>query len=158
MCLDSTVKKRQWMAFLFGLSLIMGLGCTKLYLGIVNHRPIGFLIFFVIVALLSLFVVVRPGLSRTSALGKKLLGAAERRFSWAKESSRAPSYQEEDLFYAVAIFGVTPVIGSELGSSIGDPTTLLNAPNSTSGGCGGEGGCGGGCGGGGCGGGCGGCG
>ena len=135
---------------------LLALGGTKLVLGILHAKPIGFLVLLLALSLILALVLLRPPL--TTALGRAFLASMRQRLAWMKTNSRPNS----DPGLAVALFGLAAVAGVAglIGFHQAFAGTERNAGDS-SGGCGG-GGCGGsdsgGGDGGGGGGGCGGCG
>jgi uncharacterized protein (TIGR04222 family) len=53
-------KERTWKAFWVTLFLILGLGGLKLYLGLINYHPVGFLILLLIILPIILWIVLKP--------------------------------------------------------------------------------------------------
>jgi len=127
--------------------LLFAFGATKLMVGEMRHRPVGyltaFLILTAILALIRWFAVDRRTLGGHAALADARTGAERLRL--------APTTGETDL--AVALFGTTVLIGSgwsdfhELRSASSGGGGSSSSDGGGSSGCGG-----GGCGGGGCGG------
>lgn len=153
-------KVRGRLALLAGLILLTSVAGTKIYFGISLFKPVTFLIILMIAAIITHIIVLTR--TQRTTLARRLLATAQKRFRWSKSSPSA-FHNNDDLVYAVALYGMLPVVGTELGTVIDDPKLFDNASNMSNGGCGGagcSGGGGGGCsGGGGCGGGgCGGCG
>lgn len=143
------------MSFWTALSVIAGFGGTKLVLGISRSKPVGFLVLELIVSLVVLLLALRPWAPKPTRLGYQYLKRLKKHFGWMQEHlSKKNHYTGIDPVFAVAIFGVSPLIGSPLFDPFGQ--AFRTGSTSTGSGCGG--GCSGGGGGGGCGGGCGGCG
>ncbi len=142
-------RSRIWLIFGSFLLVIVGVGGTKLYLGLTYGRPVLFLIILIIVSVNVLYSALNPK-GIPTALGRQYLQRLEEHFGWLRESIKERRTQEGiDPAFALAVFGIG-VFGS---SALYQPFSKAFPANSA-----GSGGCGGGCGGGGCGGGCGGCG
>lgn len=146
---------RTKIAFWTALSVISGVGGTKLVLGISRSKSVGFLVLELIVSLIVLLVALKPWAPKPTRLGYQYLKRLKKHFGWMQEHlSKKNHYTGIDPVFAVAIFGVSPLIGSPLFDPFGQ--AFRTGSTGTGSGCGG--GCSGGGGGGGCGGGCGGCG
>lgn len=172
---DKEVKQYRWLVFILAIMLIRTVGITKTKLGITNGKPVVFLILLQIAALVALYFTIKPLSHRVTYLGRQLLKKMKIRFEWVlNESDQNMNPNTDDILFAVAIWGVAPLMSTYLAgglqaASLIDKATLIKPTSSfnthgcsgCSSGCGGGGtsyGCSGGCGGGGCGGGCGGCG
>ncbi len=147
---------RTRLAFWAALSIISAIGVTKLVIGISRHKPVGFLVVELIISFIALLAAVRPWGLKPTRLGYRYLKRLKKHFGWMQEHlSKKNHYTGIDPVFAVAIFGVSPLIGSPLFDPFGK--AFQTGSTSQSGGCGGSSGCSGGGGGDGCGG-CGGCG
>ena len=147
---------RTRLAFWTALLIIAGIGGTKLVLGISRHKPVGFLVAELIISFIALLAALRPWGLKPTRLGYRYLKRLKKHFGWMQEHlSKKNHYTGIDPVFAVAIFGVSPLIGSPLFDPFGK--AFRTGSTNQSGGCGGSSGCSGGGGGGGCGG-CGGCG
>lgn len=143
-------------AFWTALSIVAAFGGTKLVLGISRYKPVGFLVVELIISFIVLMAALRPWGLKPTRLGYRYLKRLKKHFAWMQEHlSKKNHYTGIDPVFAVAIFGVSPLIGSPLFDPFGK--AFRTGSTSQSGGCGGSSGCSGGGGGGGCGG-CGGCG
>lgn len=135
------------LAFIAALILIVGTGGTKLALGIMHRKPVGFLVVLLIISVIALFKAVQPGLTKPTGLGLRYLNLLKKKYYGLKkriENNKLPA--DMNPAFAIAIFGTSILAGSQHYKPFWD-----NFPHNESSG-------GGGCGGGGCGGGCGGCG
>lgn len=143
-------------AFWTALLIIAGFGGTKLFMGISRNKPVGFLVVELIISFIVLMTALRPWRLKPTRLGYRYLKRLKKHFSWMQEHlSNKDHYTGIDPVFAVAVFGVSPLIGSPLFDPFGK--VFRTGSTNQSGGCGGSSGCSGGGGGGGCGG-CGGCG
>ena len=147
---------RTRLAFWAAILIIAAIGGTKLVLGISRYKPVGFLVVELIISFIALMAAVRPWGLKPTRLGYRYLKRLKKHFGWMQEHlSKKNHYTGIDPVFAVAIFGVSPLIGSPLFDPFGK--AFRTGSTSQSSGCGGSSGCSGGGGGGGCGG-CGGCG
>lgn len=151
------IKKRYWNLTLISSCLLFIIGFTKLYLGISRHKPVAFLVILMIISLIALFIIVKPHKVKITCLGRKFLAVSSTRFEWLKKDKVESLLADNNLLYGIALFGITPFLGSHIGSDL----EAFAASSYKSSGCGSTGcsGGGSGCSGGSsCGGGCGGCG
>ncbi|HEY7374603.1 MAG TPA: TIGR04222 domain-containing membrane protein [Polyangia bacterium] len=133
-------------------------GVAKLLLGIERHRPIGVLVFLLLLSALALVCAVRF-IPRATTAGTRLLHDLADRHAALRttlESSAAESLGPSDVAMAVGIWGPA-VLSAPLLASVLEPRKARTAGDGAGGSCGEGGGgssCGGGggCGGGGCGG------
>ena len=154
-------RMRVWTITALAYLIMLGIGGTKLLLGIARGRPVIFLVLLLIASVIAAFVILKPT-SIPTRLGRRYLKEMEKHFGWVKESierGRVPEGIDPSL--TIAIFGA----GVLSGSTLYQPYREVFSPEKDQGGIWGSGGwvggggCSGGCGGGGCGGGgCGGCG
>lgn len=145
-------KTRDYIVAAITLFAIYLVGITKLYLGFMREKPVGYLLLILIITPFAVFFALKPGRPQT-ALGVSYLELLKNNYDWMKEKAKYDDLKGIDPALVAAVFGV---------AALSTDTVFANAMrNSTGsyGGCGGAG-CGGAsCGGGGCGGGgCGGCG
>jgi uncharacterized protein (TIGR04222 family) len=165
------------------MALVVGIvGGTKLYLGIINNRPVLFLTLLLPLSLYVLFIVLRPRerMKIPTRLGRRYLKELRKHFEWLKEPTAVDSRTEGiNPALSAALFGIGAVAGGAafagLSKALVSTSVIENSfisklrdffridytrswGGGIFGGCGGGGCGGGGCGGGGCGGGCGGCG
>lgn len=148
----------RWMNYLLAMVPLGGagaLGFAKLMIGLDRGRPVGFLfmLLLAVTGALVFFAVKRPRVSRS---GQKVLDALKEEnqsLRYCGAGGSLSHLDSRDVMLSVALFGMAPLIGTELG-----PIQRYINPPQTAGGssCGGSS-CGSSCGGG-CGGGCGGCG
>jgi uncharacterized protein (TIGR04222 family) len=79
---------------------------VKAYLGIINNRPVTYLVFLFVVFVLILFGSM-SNTTNISNLGRKYLDSLEKQFEWTKtslgEGTAAPGF---DPVFSVALFGV----------------------------------------------------
>ncbi|MBK8806936.1 MAG: TIGR04222 domain-containing membrane protein [Bacteroidales bacterium] len=153
---DSKVKKRYWNAAIFSLVILLLFGGTKLFLGLSRGKPVVFLVILIVLSVISIFYFIKPQNVKFSALGRKFLNHASKRFEWLKSNENNALLMDDNLLYGIALFGISSFIGSTLERSLENPALLETYAGSYNGfGCGGTG-----CGGSGCSGGsgCGGCG
>lgn len=145
-----------WFTFFALLALVMGIGITKLYLGLIYNRPVFILALLLPVALFLLIILLKPW-TKLTPLGKQFLKRLEQHFEWLKEAVKGHEKPGVDPAYAFAIFGTTVLAGTLLYASFSEAFPSRTSSNSGCGGgsCGGSSCSGGGCSGGG---GCGGCG
>lgn len=134
--------------------VILGLAVPRLAMGVVNNKPVGFLIFAMFAGGILGSVFVLAGSLRLSSRGQNLLAAHQSRHAGLKTGAAT------DAALAVALFGTAALAGSAVADL---QNWYPRRTDASSGGCGSGcgtsgGGCNGGGGGGGCGGGCGGCG
>jgi hypothetical protein len=141
-------KKRIWMAFWVTLFFILGLGGLKLYFGITNGHPVGFLILLLIILPIILWKVLKPTHQNTQ-LGLRYQERLNQHFAWMISENNVDSI---NFVFGVAILGISALDGftafasfEEAFSGTAEPDTDNNNNND---GGGGGGGCGGGCGGG----------
>lgn len=129
------------------------IGITKLYLGIMRDKPIGFLSVILVITPFIIFLILKPTRPQT-VLGIAYLELLKKNFEWMKEKARYDDLNGIDPVHVAAIFGVAAI-----SADAGFANAINRSTGNYGGGCGASAGCGGGgCGGGGCGGGCGGCG
>lgn len=135
--------RRVWTITAVACLIIIGVGGTKLLLGILRDRPVLFLIILLIASVIAVFVILDPSSNPTS-LGRRYLKETEKHFGWLKKLVKNGQMLEGiDPSLVIAIFGV----GVLAGSTLYRPYQGVFSPvNQQGGGCGG-GGCGGGCGG-----------
>ncbi len=113
---DCKVVFHQRFGMLAGLLLMIGFGGTKMFLGVINDKPVGLLIFLMILSVIILFVFIKPYKLKTSTLGSKLLEKSKHRFDYLKTLEKNPQMlSHDDLPYGVAIFGIIPFFSPELG-------------------------------------------
>lgn len=153
---DKKVKKYQWKTVIFGILFILIPNGIKLYFGIIRNKPHTLLIFFLIIYVIAIILFLNPNKEKISTLGARFLKTSEKRFEWLKFSKSGEDLlADNNLLYAIALFGVSPFMGLGLGSllDISNSYPPMATNQSSGNGCSGCGGCSGGCGGG-----CGGCG
>ncbi|MHC4580513.1 MAG: TIGR04222 domain-containing membrane protein, partial [Planctomycetota bacterium] len=164
------------------MALIVGtVGIAKLYLGIVNGRPVLFLAALLPLSLFVLFAVIKPRekMKIPTRLGRRYLKELRTNFEWLKEPATVDRRSDGiDPALSTALFGIGAVASASVFAGLSKTLMAASAPEggflsrlrdffridysrtwgeglfgSGGGGCGGGcGGCGGGCGGGGCGG------
>ncbi len=155
--LDKDTKSRKvkiaWMVAL----VLLSAGILKLVYGVSRSKPVGFLILEMIVALILMFVMLKPWRT-TTRLGNRYLKGLKKHFNWIKgsmEVGRVPNGVDPAL--PLAIFGIGMFSSVPAFKAFQERFNRSSSNSSTGcGGCGGSDG-GGSDGGGGCGG-CGGCG
>jgi uncharacterized protein (TIGR04222 family) len=119
--------------------LVLGIGVSKLCLGLIHNKPSEYLIVMILLAALSLyFSVIRCSQERLSPAGRQFMNRLEAHFAWLKEAIKGERKPGIDPAYAFALFGTTILAGTLLFSSFSEAF-----PGRTIGGCGG-GACGGG--------------
>ncbi|MCE1248683.1 MAG: TIGR04222 domain-containing membrane protein [Firmicutes bacterium] len=92
----------------FGLILIFSaFAGIKAYLGIINNRPVTYLVFLFVVFVLILFGSMSNTTNITS-LGRKYLESLEKQFEWTKShlDAGAPAAAGFDPVFPIALFGV----------------------------------------------------
>jgi uncharacterized protein (TIGR04222 family) len=127
---------------------VIALGAVKIFVGIARHRPVTFLIVFVLVSLVFLGIKLFK-LPLRSARGEAALGSLKRRNAALETTVRRRSRELDDatLFFAIALFGPQVLASSELAwMHEGFVNRQSGSSDSGGGSCGGGGG-GGGCGG-----------
>lgn len=132
-------------------------GGAKLWLGIVRHKPVAFLVILLVLTIVAAFLLIRPG--RLSARGEHYLAGLREHYRWLRDETNGRSFNPA---LAVALFGVGVLSAHQAfawlqqpyqdffrqgGSSSGCGSSGCSSSGCSSGGCGGGGGCGG-CGGG----------
>ncbi|MCG8698466.1 MAG: DUF2207 domain-containing protein [Bacteroidales bacterium] len=168
------LKRFRWMIYIFAILMVLSVGVTKTKFGISNEKPVGILILIQFGAIIALYFVIQPQSNRITRLGRQLLNKMKIRIEWVlSESDLKMNPNTEDVLFAVAIWGVAPLMSTylanglydlslldkassiKIGSSINSnacsgcsgATTATGANNSSAcsggGGCGGCGGCGG---------------
>ena len=172
---------RRW-AVTSVMALIVGtVGMAKLYLGIVNGRPVLFLAALLPLSLFVLFAAIKPRerMKIPTRLGRRYLKELRKHFEWLKEPPAGERRSEGiSPAFSTALFGAGAVASASVFAGLSKTLIAASAPEggflsrlrdflridytrtwgeglfgSGGGGCsGGCGGCGGGCGGGGCGG------
>ncbi|MEO5331899.1 MAG: TIGR04222 domain-containing membrane protein [Magnetococcus sp. YQC-5] len=152
---DAMERKRHRTILIVISFLLWGIGGTKFFLGVFNHRPVLLLFMILIVAQLLIILIGRQAHHRTT-LGRKYLKAIRHHFAWLQAAgSRQNDTPDSDLALGAALFGWAFLMNFPGSDGI---FAGLNTSSSTFSGDGGGGGCGGGDSGDGGGGGCGGCG
>jgi uncharacterized protein (TIGR04222 family) len=148
----------RWMNYFIAVSpmLVVGwLGADKMMIGLNRGRPVSFLVMSLGLMAFALMVMMmlRPKLTSNAVKTLSQAKAENSALRYAGTGGSLAHLDGRDVMFSVALFGMAPLIGTELG-----PVQRLMHPPSASGGssCGGSS-CGSSCGGG-CGGGCGGCG
>ncbi len=144
---------RALLSFMAAFTVIFGIGATKMALGFMRGRPVGFLVALLIISVIALFFAVKPGITIATRFGQHYLNSLKQEFQELRGDiirNKLPS--DISPAFAVAIFGAGILAGAEYYKPFSDAFAVSAG---SSGGCGS--GCSGGCGGGG-GGGCGGCG
>jgi len=153
---DNKTKVRYTIISILALITMLSLGVTKMYLGIINDKPIIFLIILIVISIVSFILIIQPHKTEHTNLGSRLISSSKERFEWLKTCNVKSIMMDDNLLYGVAIFGIASFVDSNIGGLLEYPSLLENSVGSSNGyGCGGagcSGGCGGGCGG------CGGCG
>lgn len=144
-------RKRSWLATLGVIAVTCAIGGTKLLLGLLHHRPTGFLLLMLAAALPVVFLVMRPA-ARLTPRGKAFLKRLEEHFGWLKEELGNRQAPAMDPAYVLAVFGAAAVAGTLLYAPFGEAFPARQPGGCGGGSCGGSGCGGGGCGGGGCGG------
>lgn len=155
--LKSDEEKRQgWWITLIVLAVIYSIGGTKCALGLIYHRPTGFLIVMLIVALPIVLLVLKPWQSLTPR-GREYQRRLQDHFAWMKTDMESDQPPGINSAYAIAVFGTTILLASPLYASFGTAFPIrsgmsssdsgMNGSSSSCGGGGCSGGCGGGCGG-----------
>ncbi len=144
---DRNVKKYRWKTVIWGTIFILVPNGIKLYSGIVRNKPHSFLIFFLIIYIIAIILFLNPNKEKTSTLGTRFLKTSEKRFEWLKFSKSGEDLlADNNLLYAIALFGVSPFMGLGSGSlldisnSYPPMATNQSSGNGCSGGCGGCGG------------------
>lgn len=147
--------------------MIVVLGGTKLYLGVIHDRPSSFLMILLPLTAYIMFTILKPPPYAKTGLGERYLKRLKRHFNWIKESLEDGELPKGiDASFPAALFGVevlSKIFQFGYFESSFKPVKHIKSGNSKFGGscgsgCGGGADCGtGGCFGG-CGGGCGGCG
>jgi len=118
--------KRNNIATWLGFILLLSLGVLKLILGILHHKPYGFLIVIIVLACIGLYYIVNPAKLRMSNLGKRFVKDAETRFTWTKKiDKRNVQSSQYDVLYGVALFGITPFLGDGYGDLVDSGTSLF---------------------------------
>jgi uncharacterized protein (TIGR04222 family) len=154
-----------------GMTLCMAIGVAKLMVGLSRDRPVGLLVFFLLLSA-GLLVWAIGFVPRRTAAGSRLLGELGERHAALRttmESSAAESVDPSDVAMAVGLWGATlaaPMLAAVFpvrpawatGDGVYNPSSCGSDGGGSSSCSGGGDGGGGGCGGGGGGGGCGGCG
>jgi len=131
---------RAWTAAIVMAIVLVGLGGSKIYLGITHNHPVLFLVILLIVSLFILYAIVSPNAIPTR-LGRRYLKELEENFNWIKDSITAERIPDGiNPALVVAIFGV----GALSETYFYGLFTQAFHSNSSGGGCGG--GCGAGCG------------
>jgi uncharacterized protein (TIGR04222 family) len=125
--------QRAWKVTLAVLAVVYGVGGLKLALGIAHHRPFGFLLFMMIIALPVIIIVLSPYGTLTFA-GKTYLKRLDNHFAWVRDDLQNGREPQIDPAYAFALFGVTALAGSLLYADFAEAF-----PRRTPGGCGGSG-------------------
>ncbi|MCP4107658.1 MAG: TIGR04222 domain-containing membrane protein [Desulfobacteraceae bacterium] len=141
---SSSDRARAWSITLITALILGTVGGIKLYHVIIRSRPVVFLFILLIISLIAVFKIIKPGKDITK-LGSEYLKSLEKHFGWLKDSVKEnPAPEGIDPALAAAIFGI----------GVFDGISQYNAfneafPVKKTGGSGGEcgGGCGGGCGG-----------
>lgn len=128
------------------LMIMVGIGASKLALGVYYGKPVVFLVALLIASIVAFIFLVQPGRLQTQ-LGADYLKSLAERFAWMQKTGKDASFHPA---FGVAVFGASMLSGTAFAQYLNS----RNFSNSSgcSGGCGGGGGGGGGCGG------CGGCG
>jgi len=142
---------RALQAFIAAFIIIVGTGGTKMAMGIMRGRPVGFLLILLIISVIVLFIAVKPGMTRPTGLGQRYLKSLKKEFEELKSGigkNMLPA--DTSLAFAFAVFGTGILAGADQFKPFSE---AFARGTGSSGGCGS--GCSGGCGGGG---GCGGCG
>lgn len=135
---------RTRLAFWTVLSIVAGFGGAKLLLGISRYKPVGFLVVELIISFIVLLAALRPWGLKPTRLGYRYLKRLKKHFDWMQEHlSKKNHYTGIDPVFAVAIFGVSPLIGSPLFDPFGKAFRTGSSGCSGGGGGGGCGGCGG---------------
>lgn len=146
---DEFLFKKQKLIFFVSLTILLITGGLKLYLGILNDKPVGFLIVLMLTALVVNLLILKPRKIKLTALGKKLISASSQRFEWVKKKQSSDKLMNDDnLFYAIALFGIAPFAATQIGRSLtnlglNDASVGLSSPlmygSYTNSGCGGTG-------------------
>lgn len=130
---------------------VIAFGCVKVFIGMARHRPVAFLVVFLIASVVILgFKYFK--LPLRSAQGQRTLEFFERRHAALKTTVRRRSSDVDDgtLLFVVALFGPQVLASTDLAwmhESFATRSSSSSDSGSSSGGCGGGGGGGGGCGG-----------
>jgi len=153
---SAPARRQRWLTTLAVLGTVYAVGGGKCLLGLLNHKPTGFLIVMLILTLPLVLLALKPW-QRLTAQGETYRIRLAEHFAWMKQELAGEEAPQFDPAYAVAVFGTAVVAGTLLYATfdLAFPTPVRGDWSSDSGssGCGGSS-----CGGGGCGGGCGGCG
>jgi uncharacterized protein (TIGR04222 family) len=143
---DIAIINRHWRAAFLGLVLLLVLGGTKLYFGVIREKPVAFLVLLLISSIIVLFSVIKPNRVKTSALGNRFLEVSDKRFEWLKKKeSDKDLLKDDNLLYGIALFGISSFAGTGLGSVLENPILIESSANTIGHGCSGGGSCSGGC-------------
>ncbi|EDN67031.1 hypothetical protein BGP_0305 [Beggiatoa sp. PS] len=122
--------------------ILLGLGLTKLYLGLQYNHPIFFLVLLLIALPIITVWFLKPHPNTT--LGRRYQEQLIQHFEWLQSTNT----DEMNPALMVALFGVTALVGFEAFAPFEETFAQSTTSSISSGGCGGsDGGCGGGCGG-----------
>ncbi|WP_417908665.1 TIGR04222 domain-containing membrane protein [Candidatus Electronema sp. PJ] len=147
---------RAWAITWMTITVIGGVGGTKLYLGLTRARPVVFLVIFLVVALIALLSVLKPW-NTVSSLGKWYLAQAASHFQGAmKKLHKEKIADGVEPAYLIAVYGTAVLSGiaaysifqgaftpPSSGGCSGGSSDSSSGDSGGSSGCGGGGGCGG---------------
>jgi len=113
------------------LLFLVALGGIKIYMGLSNDKPVLFLVFMVIIAVLVTFKFISVNLAGATKLGKQYLKSLEDKYNWARNSE---SYQEQPGYSMLdmalmtgAIYGMSSMMDApfhqEMNSTTGTETS-----------------------------------
>ena len=149
---DDDMHVRVWRMFFTWLLLFWAVGGAKLYLGVVNNKPVVFLVILLLAVPAALWLAAWP-MDRLTALGRRHLADLKSHFAWVKSSmNNNRDVDTTNMAFALAVFGAGALSAGVLYDLYNKAAIPPNQSSSSSGCGGGCSGCGGGCGG------CGGCG
>ena len=115
---NETKRQRVKTVWLFT-ALLFAVGGTKLYYGIINDRPVVFLVVLLVVFWVVGFMAIAPGSLQQSALGRKFLEQSRTRFEWLKKAENANQLlYDNNLLYGIALFGFSAFAGTALGNEL----------------------------------------
>jgi uncharacterized protein (TIGR04222 family) len=102
---------RAWLVAIPAASVILMVGGTKLYLGSIYEKPVGFLVLLLPGALVALFVASKPW-KRLTKLGDRYLNTLQKEYSWLQNTTELERNAEGiDPAFCVAVFGTGALAG-----------------------------------------------
>jgi len=100
--------------FRIALLVLMAPAILKLYLGIVNDKPVSFLVMLILLSFFLMIAINRPIKYKLTKLGKQIVTASKQRFEFLKRNNAQQNSSDDNfLLYGVATFGLLAFAGTE---------------------------------------------